>query len=39
MPITYSTSLIQIQASIALAIESYVYISGSVSFTKTGPLR
>ena len=39
MPITYNTSLIQIQASIALSIESYVYISGSVSFTKTGPLE
>ncbi len=38
MPIRFATSLIQVQATITLAIESFVYITGSVSFTKTGPI-
>ncbi len=38
MPITFTAALLQVQASVVLSIESYVFISGNVSFTKTGPL-
>ncbi len=34
----FTTASLQVQATVVLAIENYVYISGSVSFTKTGPI-
>ncbi len=38
LPITYTQSLLQVQASVVLSISSFVYIAGNVSFSMTGPL-
>ena len=34
----FTTASLQVQATVVLAIENYVFISGSVSFTKSGPI-